>query len=197
MVDVTFAIDEAFLPATLSAPPMTDKEFAALCAEHPDLQFETTAEGELIVMAPTFTDTSNFNFNVAVKLGSWAEKDGRGLCSDAQGLFVLPNGARRAPDASWTLISRIKLLGSRRKKSFWPLCPDFVIEIDAKKEKMREYLEQGAQLGWLINPDNKSVEIYRPGGQSEKLSDVNKIEGEGPVAGFILDLTNIWDPLAD
>lgn len=200
---MTFAIDEAYLPATLSAPAMTDQEFAALCAEHPDLQFETTAEGELIVMAPTFTDTSNFNFNVAVKLGIWAEKDARGLCSDSQGLFVFPNGARRAPDASWTLKSRITQLGSRRKKSFWPLCPDFVIEINSDsdrlkrlREKMREYIDQGAQLGWLINPDDQTVEIYRPGGHSEQRTSVNKIEGEGPVAGFVLDLTNLWDPLA-
>jgi len=96
---------------------MTDKEFASLCAEYPDLHFETEAEGELVVTPLPFTDISVFTLNVAVKLGIWAEKDGRGFCSDSQALFVLPNGARRAPDAAWTLKSRIKQLGNRRKKS--------------------------------------------------------------------------------
>jgi Uma2 family endonuclease len=197
---MTFVIDEAFLPATLSAHPMTDEEFSALCAEHPDLNFEMSAEGELIVMAPAHTDTGAFNFEVALLLGIWARQDGRGQGVDSSGGFVLPNGARRSPDASWTLKTRINELGPRRRKSFWHLAPDFVIEIKSDtdrlntlRKKMREYLEQGVQLGWLINPDDKTVEIFRPGGKHEKLSDVNKVEGEGLVSGFVLDLTDIWD----
>jgi Uma2 family endonuclease len=108
---MTFAIDNAFLPATLSARPMTDEEFSAFCAEHPDLHIEMSAEGELIIMPPTYSDTSVCNFSIALKLGSWAEKDRRGYCCDSSGGFVLPNGARRSPDASWTLKSRVRELG--------------------------------------------------------------------------------------
>jgi Uma2 family endonuclease len=199
-----FLIDDAFLPATLTAGPMTDEEFAALCAEHPDLRFEMSAEGELIVMDPTHSDTGASNFEIAGELRNWAKKDRRGIGCDSSTGFVLPNGARRSPDASWTLKSRVEQLGAAKRKAFWHLCPDFVIEVKSDtdrlktvQKKMREYLEQGAQLGWLINPDDKTVEIYRPNGEVEKRSGIDKLEGEGPVAGFVLDLTCVWDPFAD
>ncbi len=117
---------------------------------------------------------------------------------------MLPNGARRSPDVSWTLKSRVQQLGAKKRKAFWHLCPDFVIEIKsdsdrlkALQKKMLEYVEQGAQLGWLINPANKTVEIYRPAGGVEKRVNLDKIGGEGPVAGFELDLTYVWDPFAE
>jgi len=201
---MTFAIDDAFLPATLSCRPMTDEEFVSFCAEHPDLNFEMTAEGELIVMPPTYSDTGASNSELARELGNWAKKDRRGIVCDSSTGFVLPNGARRSPDASWTLKSRVDELGAARRKSFWHLCPDFVIEVKSDtdrlktvQKKMREYLEQGAQLGWLINPDDKTVEIYRPNGEVGKRTGIDKLEGEGPVAGFVLDLTYVWDPFAD
>jgi len=203
-----FVINDANLPATLTAQSMTDEEFTAFCAEHPDLNFEMTAEGELIVMAPNHSDTSASNSDIAAQLGSWTRKDRRGYACDSSGGFVLPNGARRSPDASWTLKSRVQQLGARKRKAFWHLCPDFVIEIKSDSDrlkplqkKMVEYLEQGAQLGWLIDPETKTVEIYRPGGEPggemEKRIGIDKVEGESPVAGFVLDLTYVWDPLAD
>jgi len=199
-----FLINDAFLPATLTAEPMTDAEFTAFCAEHPDLNFEMSAEGELIVMAPTHSDTGASNFEVATQLGTWARKNRRGIGCDSSTGFVLPNGARRSPDASWTLKSRVQQLGSAKRKAFWHLCPDFVIEVKSDtdrlktvQKKMREYLEQGAQLGWLINPDDKTVEIYRPNGEVGKRTGIDKLEGEGPVAGFVLDLTYVWEPFAD
>lgn len=199
-----FVINDANLPATLTAQPMTDEAFAAFSAEHPDLNFEMSAEGELIIMAPTHSDTGVSNFEIAGELRNWARKDRRGYGCDSSTGFVLPNGARRSPDASWTLKTRVQQLGAARRKSFWHLCPDFVIEVRSDSDrlkplqnKMVEYLEQGAQLGWLIDPENRIIEIYRPGGKMKKRTGLNKIEGEGPVAGFVLDLTYVWDPLAD
>jgi Uma2 family endonuclease len=199
-----FQIDDAYLPAVLRAKPMTDDEFAAFCAEHPDLNFEMTADGDLIVMPPTYSDTGAGNSDVLAQLFNWAKKDRRGICCDSSSGFVLPNGARRSPDASWTLKNRVEQLGAKKRKAFWHLCPDFVIEIKSDSDrlktlqkKMLEYVEQGAQLGWLINPENKTVEIYRPYGEVEKRVNLDQIEGEGPVAGFELDLTYVWDPLAD
>ncbi len=201
---MTLAIDDAFLPATLTCHLMTDEEFSGFCAEHPDLFFEMTSEGELIVMPPTHSDTGASNFEVAGELRNWARKDGRGIGADSSTGFVLPNGARRSPDASWTLKTRINELGEAKRKSFWHLCPDFVIEVKSETDrlkhvrgKLQEYIEQGAQLGWLIDPQNKTVEIYRPNGEVSVLSNLEKLEGEGPVAGFTLDLKYVWDPLAD
>jgi Uma2 family endonuclease len=198
-----FLIDDAYLPATLTARPMTDEEFTAFCAIHPDLNFEMSAEGELIVMPPTHFDGGVSNSDVDRQLGDWAKRDRRGYVCDSSTGFVLPNGARRAPDVSWTLKSRVQQLGARKRKAFLHLCPDFVIEIRSDSDrlkplrtKMLEYLEQGAQLGWLIDPENKTVEIYRPGGKVEKRAGIDKLEGEGPVAGFVLDLTYVWDPFA-
>lgn len=201
---MSFLINDSFLPATLTAQPMTDEEFAAFCAGHPDLDFEMTAEGELIVMAPTSSLGGASNFEILGQLRAWAKADGRGVGCDSSTGFVLPNGARRSPDASWTLKIRLKQLGDDGLKSFWHLCPDFVIELKSEtdrlksvREKMIEYLQQGAQLGWLIDPDTKTVEIYRPNGEVEKRTGISKVEGEGPVAGFVLDLTYVWNPLAD
>src|SRR5580704_12169371 len=100
---MAFVIDDAFLPATLTAPPMTDEEFAAFCAGHPDLFFEMTAEGELIVMPPTYSLTGMSNSGIVGELYAWAKRDGRGCVTDSSTGFVLPNGARRSPDAAWTL----------------------------------------------------------------------------------------------
>src|SRR5580698_6287147 len=107
---MAFVIDDAFLPATLTAHPMTDEEFAAFCAEHPDLFFEMTAEGELIVMPPTYSYTGARNNWISSQLGIWSRSDGRGIATDSSTGFVLPNGARRSPDAAWTLKSRIAQL---------------------------------------------------------------------------------------
>lgn len=199
-----FVISDEYLPATLTAQPMTDQEFMAFCAEHPDLNFEMTAEGELIVMAPTHSDTGRSNSKIVSQLDTWATKDRRGYVCDSSTGFVLPNGARRSPDTSWTLKDRVRQLGAGSRKSFWHLCPDFVIEVRSDSDRLKplqkklvEYLEQGAQLGWLIDLKGPAVEVYRSSGSFERRPGIDQIEGEGPVAGFVLDLTYVWDPLAD
>jgi Uma2 family endonuclease len=194
---MAFVIDDAFLPATLSAPPMTDDEFAAFCAEHPDLRVEMTAEGELIVMPPTYFSTGDRNCEISWQLRTWAKKDGRGRTGDSSTGYVLPNGARRSPDASWVLKSRIR---SSNRDEFLHLCPDFVIELRSSsdrlrslKGKMEEYIANGTQLGWLIDPNNRSATIYRPDGEPETRTGIASIAGEGPVAGFVLQLAEVWD----
>ena len=193
----------AFLPVTVTAHPMNDEEFAEFCSEHPDLFFEMTADGELIVMAPAYTITGVQNAHIGCQLGMWEELDGRGLACDSSAGFVLPNGARRSPDASWTLKNRVEQMDPVYQKTYWRLCPDFVIELKSSAirhrtlhEKMIEYLANGARLGWIIDPDTRTVSIYRPGREVEILTGIESIDGEGPVAGFVLDLTSVWDPLA-
>ncbi len=201
--DMSFTIDEAFLPATLTAQPMTDSQFAAFCAEHPDLFFETTAEGEIIVMPPNYSTTGARNLEIAVQLGTWTRADGRGVANDSSTGYLLPDGARRSPDASWTLKDDVRKLPEGSRDGYWHLCPAFVIELRSHSDrlpvlraKMREYIANGARLGWMIDPEQRTVEIYRPDREPELLSGVASVSGEGPVAGFVLDLRTVWDPLA-
>jgi Uma2 family endonuclease len=196
------AIDEAFLPATLTAPPMTDTQFAEFCSEHPDLLFEVTAEGELVVMPPTFTLTGLQNQEIVSQLSRWEAQDGRGVVVDSSGGFVLPNGARRSPDASWTLKSEVRKLPRESLEGYWRLCPAFAIELRSQSDrfgtlrrKMREYVENGAQLGWLIDPQTRSVEVHRSGREPELQEGIEFVAGEGPVAGFTLNLRPVWEPL--
>ena len=198
---MAFVIDYEFLPATLTAHPMSDEEFAEFCSEHPDLFFEMSADGELIVMAPTYSFTGARNQDIGVQLGVWAKLNACGIACDSSTGFVLPNGARRSPDASWTLKSRIEQMDAAQRESFWHLCPDFVIELKSASDrprklhkKMTEYLANGAQVGWLIDPETRSISVHRRDGELEALTGIVSIAGEGPVAGFVLDLAPVWNP---
>jgi Uma2 family endonuclease len=200
---MALVLEDAFLPATLNAPPMTDEEFMVFCAEHPDLFFEMTAEGELIVMPPTRTLTGARNSEISAQLRNWARTDGRGIATDSSTGFALPNGARRSPDSAWTAKAEIEKLSAKSREGFWHLSPAFAIELRSPTDrlrtlraKMQEYLENGTQLGWLVDPDTRAVEIYRPGSESQRIENIESINGEGPVEGFVLDLRTVWDPLA-
>lgn len=195
-------LDDTFLPAILNAPQMTDEDFANFCAERPDLFFEMTADGELIVTPPTHSLTGTRNTRILAQLEAWAHKDGRGTETGSSDGFVLPNGARRSPDAAWTSNVRLRQLTQASLNGFWHLSPDFVIELKSDsdrlpvlRKKMAEWIANGTQLGWLINPDIRTVEVYRPGREPEVLTAVDSVRGEGPVDGFVLDLRRIWNPL--
>ncbi len=200
---MAFMIDEALLPATLTSAPMTDEAFAAFCGEHPDLFFEMTAEGEIIVMPPNYSVTGFQGARICRQLEAWSEQDARGVAGDASSGFVLPNGARRSPGACWISHARIAELAEEERLRYLHLCPDFVIELKSKtdrmrvlREKMREWTGNGARLAWLIDTEAKAVEIYRPGREPERVENPAVLRGEGPVEGFVLDLSRIWDPLA-
>ena len=200
---MAFVLDETYLPATLTVGLMTDDAFADLCAEHPDLAFEMTAHGELIVMPPNFTLTGARNNFISGKLLDWALADKRGLSFDSSSGWKSPNGARRSADAAWIDRGRIQNLAPGSLGKYWPICPDFVVELRSPsdrlrvlRDKMAEWLANGAPLGWLIDPETRSAEIYRPGHEPELRTDLSRLTGEGPVAGFVLDLLPVWDPLA-
>ena len=199
---MAFLIDESFLPAILTAHPMTDEEFAKFCSEHPDLLFEMTAEGELLVMAPTFSFSGARNSEILGQLHKWAKADARGLSFDSSTGYVLPNGARRSPDASWISKAAIQQLSTKNFHGFWHLCPAFVIELKSEsdrlpvlRKKMQEWVANGAELGWLIDPQARSVEIYKSNSDPRLLTEVESATGEGPIAGFVLELAPVWDPL--
>ena len=177
---------------------VTPKEFAAIAAENPDLQLEHSCQGELIVNPPTGGESDSRNATIIARLVLWAESYG-GMYYGATAGFVLPNGATRSPDAAWVEQSRYDALTLEQREGFVPLCPDFVLELRSPsdrlstlQDKMQEYIENGARLGWLIDPQNQRVEVYRAGGDIEVLEQPQTLSGENVLPGFVLPLNRIW-----
>ncbi len=178
---------------------MTEEEYWNFCQANQDLRIERTSMGEIIIMPPTGAETGYRNGDLNVQLGAWAKKDGRGRAFDSNTEFVLPGGAAFAPDASWVATNRLAAFSKEQKRKFLPLCPDFVVELMSPgdrlpgvQSKMKEWMANGALLGWLIDPDNRTVYVYRPGVDAEALVDIRSLNGESPIAGFELQLEDIW-----
>jgi Uma2 family endonuclease len=196
------AVAEAFrtkhVRAVEEPEPHSQEEFVALAAAYPDLRLEMTKEGEFRIMAPAGGETGNWNANLTADLVLWNRLAKSGKVFDSSTGFILPNGAKRSPDASWVELSRWEALPLADRKKFLPLCPDFLIELRSDTDrlselqaKMREYRENGARLGWLIDPKSSRVEIYRPGQEVEILDAPASISGDPVLPGFTLDLEDI------
>ena len=177
---------------------LTDEQFFQLCQNNRDLQFERTATGELIIKPPTGSDTGNRNIELSYQLQGWSRQNNLGKAFDSSTGFKLPNGAERSPDASWVRIERWNALTSEQQNKFAPLCPDFVVELrspsdslEKLRSKMREYIENGAKLGWLIDRQNRRVEVYRANQEVEIISSPTHLSGEDVLPGFVLDLQYI------
>jgi Uma2 family endonuclease len=183
-------------------PPMDDDEYYEFCMNNQDLRIEREANGEIIIMPPTGGETGYRNSDLTAQLRAWTKLDGRGRAFDSNTEFFLPSGAAYAPDASWVLKSRLAQFTKEQKRRFLPLCPDFVVELTSPSDrlskvmsKMREWIDNVAALGWLIDADRRTVYVYRPGKEPEELVDISNVDGEGPVEGFRLELGDIWDGL--
>lgn len=180
---------------------LTDEQFFNLCQINSDLRLERTAEGDIIVMPPTGGETGTRNTSITGQLYVWTKQDGTGTAFDSSTGFSLPNGSDRSPDAAWISHARLAQLTAEQKKKFMPLCPEFVIELRSQSDdlaelqaKMEEYIANGARLGWLIDPEERRVFVYRPGVAVEELKNVTQVSGEPELAGFTLDLREIWEP---
>jgi Uma2 family endonuclease len=178
---------------------LTDAAFYEFCQRNKDFRFEMDKRGNLIIMPPTFLETSRKNADINVQLSIWAKRDKTGIVFESDGMFTLPNGAKRAPDAFWILKERYFALSEEeREERFARIAPDFVIELRSKSDnlrklqnKMREYIENGVRLGWLIDPSEKRVHIYRGDKTVEILNNPKTVSGEDVLQGFELDLTEI------
>ncbi|MFN9615540.1 MAG: Uma2 family endonuclease [Dolichospermum sp.] len=177
----------------------TDDKFVEIVAANKDLRLELSSQGELSIMSPTGGETGDRNLELGGQVWFWNRQTGLGKAFDSSTGFKLPNGATRSPDVSWIKIERWNALTPEQRKRFLPLCPDFVIELVSESDdladtqaKMREYIANGLQLGWLINPKNQQVEIYRPNQEIEVLESPTSLSGEDVLPGFILDLQPIF-----
>ncbi|MDQ3636258.1 MAG: Uma2 family endonuclease [Acidobacteriota bacterium] len=196
----TTQIDAINITLDLYPFQMTDEAFYEFCQRNKDYRFELDKRGKLIIMPPTFLETSRKNNEVNFQLTFWAKKDKTGLPFESDGMFTLPNGAKRAPDAFWiTKEKYFSLTEEEREEKFARIIPDFVIELRSKtdnlktiKEKMEEYIENGVRLGWLIDPYEKQVYIYRQNGEVEILDNPKRVSGEDVLQGFELDLAEIF-----
>ncbi|MBT9315547.1 Uma2 family endonuclease [Leptothoe spongobia] len=179
---------------------VTQAQFETIAFANRDLRIERSAAGELIVNPPTGGETGHRNIKIAYFLVKWIEEQGgHGIPFDSSTGFKLPNGADRSPDASWITSERWEALSPEQRQGFIPLCPDFVIELRSRSDslsklqnKMQEYMKNGANLGWLINPQSKQVEVYRTGQEKEILDNPKTLSGENVLPGFSLDLQQVW-----
>jgi len=180
---------------------MTDDQFFEFCQANRDLRLERTAEGDILIMPPAGFESGHLNINIASQLHCWAKRDGTGIALNSSAGFRLPNHATRNPDAAWVLKSRLKGFSREEKRKFLALCPDFVVELKSPtdrladlEDKMEEYLENGARLGWLIDPDRRRVFVYRPGEPAQCLENPLQLAGDPVLPGFVLELKEVWEP---
>src|SRR5215813_3155141 len=175
------------------------EQFEQLCRDNREIRMELTSRGELVLMPPTGSKTGARNMEIGRQLANWTKADGGGLCFDSSTGFRLPNGARRAADAAWIARERRRALTVEQQEGFAPLCPDFVIELRSRsddlpplQEKMREWIDNGAALAWMIDQMRKRVFVYRPDKRVEVLEAPVSISGDPVLPGFVLDLAEIW-----
>ena len=177
----------------------SDAEFHEFCVLNADLDIERTAHGELLIMAPAGFDTSHLNSGIIGQLDRWSRHDGTGRATDSSGGYILPNSAVRAPDAAWIRNDRLAAIPAEERRRFLPLCPDFAIELlsatdslPTAQEKMREYVDNGLRLGWLIDPFARRVHVYRPDAEVVMLDDPPEMDGAPVLPGFRLVLRDLW-----
>jgi Uma2 family endonuclease len=177
----------------------SDEQFYQLCRNNPDLRFERSALGDLIIMPPTGGDTGKCNVEISADFVFWNRRTRLGVCFDSSTCFKLPNGADRSPDVAWIRQARWDSLTAQEQAKFPPIAPDFVLELmsptdtlSATQAKMQEYMTNGVQLGWLIDRKNQTVEIYQPEQPVAVLNTPIEISGADILPGFTLSTDILW-----
>lgn len=178
---------------------LSDDQFYELCQNHRELKFERTAQGELVIVAPVGGEGGSREADLIGDLVFWNRRTQLGKVFSSSTCFKLPKGANLSPDAAWVAWERWHQLTPAQQKKIPPICPDFVIELRSEsdaleplQQKMREYIDSGLRLGWLINPQERQVEIYRTNQPIQLLQNPKQIDGEGILPGFIFDLAILW-----
>ena len=194
-----FVLKDLPLPASLITDvPMSDDQLLEFCAKNDLLRVERTRSGEIKLMSPTGSGTGAANAELNRQLGNWAYDNG-GVAFDSNTGFSLPDGSMMSPDAAWISDPRWSALSARDRSRFAPLCPEFVIELRSPsdslpqlEQKMALWIENGAQLAWLIDPEAENVKVYRPGAAVEVHEHPTSVQGTGLIATFELLTDRIW-----
>ncbi|MEG3907968.1 Uma2 family endonuclease [Microcoleus sp. w2-18bC1] len=196
------------LKVNLDRVQFTDEQFYQLCLSNPELTIERDAEGRLIVMSPVGGDSGSREMDLGGEVYIWNRQTQLGKVFSSSTLFKLPGGGSRSPDVAWVELSRWGALTPEQRQKFPPIAPDFVIELREAKlsrresrsdnlqtlqDKMMEYLQSGVRLGWLFNPQNQQVEIYRQGQPKEVRSLPTQLSGEDVLPGFVLEVPLFTD----
>ncbi len=178
----------------------TDDELFDLCSANPDLRIERNANYELIFMSPTGFVTSSYNSELVIALGNWNKKTKTGRISDSNGGYILPNGAMRAPDVAWISRKKLDVISDEQKKKFLPACPEFIIELrsesdklDELKTKMEEWIENGTQLAWLVDPKEKQTHVYQPNQEIIIQDFTTNLSGMNVLNGFSVNLLELFE----
>ncbi|MGF1492365.1 MAG: Uma2 family endonuclease [Microcoleaceae cyanobacterium] len=178
---------------------MSDEQFFQFCQLNRDYRIERNAAGEMIIMSPTGSETGNRNFKLAQQLANWTDQDGTGIGFDSSSGFKLPSGADRSPDIAWMTLEKWSRIPPDQQTKFAPVCPDFVVEIRSPsdtikpiQEKLQEYIDNGASLGWLVDRKNRTVYVYRPDTAVECLDNPETVGGDPILPGFSLKMEKIW-----
>lgn len=186
---------EQLLKLNLDTVNLSDEQFYQLCQKNSDLEFERTSTGELIIMPPVGGESGNREAEFIIDLGIWNRQTRLGYTFSSSTIFKLPNGGDRSPDAAWIKKERWEALTPEQKRKFPPIAPDFVIELrsatdnlETLRQKMQEYMDAGVKMGWLINPQQQQVEIYRLGKDMELRNLPTELLGEEILPGFSLSL---------
>ena len=184
--------------------PLSDAAFQTLCAKNEGLSIEQNPDGTLILMSPTGGLSSARNALITRHLAQWSEDNTDGIVFDSNGLFRLPTGSIRAPDAAWIQRDHFTALSESERAGVVPLAPDFVIELrslsdslDMLKNKMNKYMRAGVRLGWLIDPETETVSIYQPDASTTTLDRPDTVTADTVVDGFTLPMAHVWDPLSE
>lgn len=178
---------------------ISHRQLETLCRDNPEARLEINSEGNLIFMSPTGSETGDRNLELAFQIKLWNKQSKLGKVFDSSTGFKFSNGAVRSPDVSWVAIAQWNSLTKEQRRRFAPINPDFALELmsptddlDELQNKMKEYLNCGVKLGWLINPDAKQVEIYRQGKEKEVLHDPKTLSGEAIMPGLTVSLAEIF-----
>jgi len=202
---MTIALPELHSPATLILDRehgISDEDYLAFCESNPDLRLERSAKGEIVIVPPAGGESDFRSVEVIGQLRDWARSTRLGKAFGSSVEFLLADGAALSPDAAWVSNERLGSLSKKERRQFLRVCPEFVVEVlspsdrlPAAQRKMADWLANGVELGWLIDGDARCVYVFRQGSEVRVLAGIDRIAGEGPLTGFVLELGEIWEGL--
>lgn len=184
----------------ISCVHLTDEQFYQLCISNPEITLERTAKGVLLIRSPVGGESGNREMEFGADLTVWNRQTKLGKVFSSSTIFHLPGGGSRSPDAAWIELARWEALTPEQRQKFPPIAPDFIIELRSRsdslktlQEKMQEYMDSGVRLGWMFDPQNQQVAIYRPGQEIEVRDLPTELSGEEVLPGFVLQVARFVD----